>query len=250
VLRDALLSFLSISAGVRVYFGSSEEPRPSRRPPRSAGHLLAIADIAAYAHLSPADIEALGYKLDAIRRDIEESLGEKDAAYILCTIRFQRTLDVVARLLIGVTGRLGRGDRVAGLREMCREHGDWPQREPWPMGLDERPGNWEWDVVAVSSRWRYSHNDRHHMFSNVVGVDDDLGFGVMRVTRDVSWQPSRLLQPLRNLLLASIFDWRAWGPSERDRVASDAGRVAQARVALIGKIARQAAKGCVRSPRR
>ena len=62
---------------------------------------MAIKDIAAYTHLSQADIEALGYELDAIRRDIEESLGEKDAAYIRRTIRFQRTLEVVARLLIG-----------------------------------------------------------------------------------------------------------------------------------------------------
>ena len=37
---------------------------------------MAITDIAAYAHLSEADIEAVGFELDAIRRDIEESLGE------------------------------------------------------------------------------------------------------------------------------------------------------------------------------
>ena len=61
---------------------------------------MAIADIAAYTHLSRADIEALGTELDAIRVDIEESLGERDAAYIRRTIHFQRTLDVVARLII------------------------------------------------------------------------------------------------------------------------------------------------------
>ena len=47
---------------------------------------MAITDIAAYAHLSEADIEALGYELDAIRRDIEDSRGESDAAYIRRTI--------------------------------------------------------------------------------------------------------------------------------------------------------------------
>jgi len=62
---------------------------------------LAIADIAAYAHLSQADIEALGDELDTIRRDIEESLGQRDAAYIHRTITFQRMLDLLARLLIG-----------------------------------------------------------------------------------------------------------------------------------------------------
>ena len=61
---------------------------------------MAIADVAAYAHLSDADTEALGVELDAIRSDVEESLGERDAAYIRRTIKFQRTLDVVARLII------------------------------------------------------------------------------------------------------------------------------------------------------
>ena len=40
----------------------------------STGRPIAITDIAAYAHLSEADIEALGYELDAIRCDIEEPL--------------------------------------------------------------------------------------------------------------------------------------------------------------------------------
>ena len=62
---------------------------------------MAIADIAAYAHLTSSDIEALGNELDSIRSDIEESLGERDASYIRRTIKFQRTLEVVARLLIG-----------------------------------------------------------------------------------------------------------------------------------------------------
>jgi fatty acid desaturase len=106
-------------------------------------------------------------------------------------------------------------------------------------------------MVAVSSQWRYSHNYRHHVFSNIVGVDDDLGFGIMRVTRDEPWQPSHLLQPLRNLLLASIFEWGIGlhgVHSERDRVAADPGKVAEARAALAGKIARQAVKDYVLIP--
>ena len=93
-------------------------------------------------------------------------------------------------------------------------------------------------MVAVSSQWRYSHNYRHHVFSNVVGVDDDLGFGVMRVTRDEPWQPAHLLQPLRNLLLASIFEWGIGlhgVHSERDRVHADAAQVAQARRSVARK---------------
>jgi fatty acid desaturase len=219
---------------------------------------LAIADIAAYAHLSEADITALGDELDAIRRDIEESLGERDAAYIRRTIRFQRTLDVVARLLIGASrSRLGWVLGTASLAfaksvenmEIGHNvsHGQWD----WMNDPEIHSSTWEWDMVAVSSQWSYSHNYRHHVFSNVVGVDDDLGFGVMRVTRDDPWQPAHLLQPLRNLLLASIFEWGIGlhgVHSERDRAEGDAAKVSQARRTLFGKIVRQAVKDYVLFP--
>jgi len=38
-------------------------------------------------------------------------------------------------------------------------------------------------------------------------VDDDLGFGVIRMTRDDPWKPEHLAEPLRNMLLASSFEW-------------------------------------------
>ena len=36
---------------------------------------MAISRVAAYAHLSEADVEAFGRELDAIRGEIEDSLG-------------------------------------------------------------------------------------------------------------------------------------------------------------------------------
>jgi len=219
---------------------------------------MAIADIAAYAHLSSADIEALGDELDAIRRDVEDSLGEKDAAYIRRTIKFQRILDVAARLLIaGTRSRTGWLLGTASLAfaksvenmEIGHNvsHGQWD----WMNDPEIHSTTWEWDMVAVSSQWRYSHNYRHHVFSNVVGVDDDLGFGVLRVTRDQPWQPAHLLSPLRNLLLASIFEWGIGlhgVHSERDRLAPDEVKVAQSRSAFVEKIARQAVKDYVLFP--
>jgi hypothetical protein len=62
---------------------------------------VAISQVAAYAHLSEVDVDALGRELDAIRVNIEDSLGAKDATYIRRTIRSQRMLDVAARLVIG-----------------------------------------------------------------------------------------------------------------------------------------------------
>jgi fatty acid desaturase len=212
---------------------------------------VAVADIAAYSHLSRPDIEALGNELDAIHRDIEDSLGERDAAYIRRIIGLQRTLEVAARLLICCSR--SRAGWILGTASLayakCVEnmeighnvsHGQWD----WMNDPEIHSSTWEWDMVAVSSQWRYSHNYRHHVFSNVVGVDHDLGFGVIRVTRDQKWHSQHLLQPLRNLLLAALFEWGIalhGVHSERDR-SVDSGQIGEARAALGRKIGRQLVK--------
>src|SRR6201989_372696 len=219
---------------------------------------MAITEVAEYAHLSIADLEALAVEFDAIRRDIENSLGAKDRVYIQRTIAVQRCLDLAARIVIGAS-RTRTGWAFGTLALAAAKsienmelghnigHGQWD----WMNDPEIHSTTWEWDMAGLSSQWRYSHNYRHHIFTNVVGVDDDLGFGVIRVTRDESWQPVHLLQPLRNLLLASIFEWGIGlhgVHSERDRLASDDRKVAQARRTLAAKIARQAAKDYVLFP--
>ncbi len=115
-------------------------------------------------------------------------------------------------------------------------HGQWD----WMNDPEIHSSTWEWDMVAVSSQWKSSHNYRHHVFSNVLGVDDDLGFGVMRVTRDQPWSPKYLLQPLQNLLLAVTFEWGiALHGVDLERTRAE--KVMQAK-ALAGKVTRQGFK--------
>ncbi|MDT5204968.1 MAG: NADPH-dependent stearoyl-CoA 9-desaturase, partial [Mycobacterium sp.] len=61
---------------------------------------MAITELDVFAHLTDADIESLGVELDAIRQDIEDSRGERDARYIHRTIAGQRALEVAGRLLL------------------------------------------------------------------------------------------------------------------------------------------------------
>ena len=218
---------------------------------------MAITDVTAYAHLSDSELEALGAELDAIRRDIEGSRGEKDTAYIRRTIAFQRLLDIAARLVIvGTSGKVGwaLGTTALAVAKSIENmelghnigHGQWD----WMNDPEIHSSTWEWDMAGVSSQWRYSHNYRHHVFTNVIGVDDDLGFGVLRVTRDQEWQRSNLFQPLRNVLLAIMFEWgiAAHGlHSEHERAATDTEKSAVTR-ALIRKMARQAGKDYVFFP--
>ena len=212
---------------------------------------MAITDVAQYAHLSKSDIETLGAELDAIRRDIEASRGASDAAYIRRTIAFQRTLEVGARLLIAASrSKIGWIAGTAGLAfAKCVEnmeiahnvgHGQWD----WMNDPEIHSNTWEWDMAGLSSQWRYSHNYRHHMFTNVLDMDDDLGFGIMRVTRDQPWQQVSLLQPLRNLLLAIVFEWgiALHGiHAAHERAKTDSEKRKQSR-ALFKKVARQMSK--------
>lgn len=218
---------------------------------------MAIADVAEYAHLSDADLEGLGLALEEIRRDVEESRGETDMAYIRRAIAFQRLLDVAGRLVIaGSRGKAGWALGTTALavaksienmelgHNIC--HGQWD----WMNDPEIHSSTWEWDMAGVSSQWRYAHNYRHHVFTNVIGMDHDLGYGVMRVTRDQQWRLSNLLQPVRNVLLAIMFEWGIASQglhSQHHRAATDAEKSAHTR-ALIRKIARQAGKDYVFFP--
>ncbi|MCX4096739.1 fatty acid desaturase family protein [Nocardia sp. alder85J] len=212
---------------------------------------MAITDVAVYAQMSAADIEALGRELDEIRHDIEDRRGTRDAAYIRRTIAAQRGLDVAARLVIMLSrNRIGIAVGTVALAvaksienmEIGHNvgHGQWD----WMNDPEIHSTTWEWDMAGSSAQWRYAHNYRHHVFTNVLGMDDDIGFGVMRVTRDQRWRPYMLLQPLQNILLAAAFEWgiAIHGlDAERARATTRAEKFAQARI-LSGKITRQLGK--------
>lgn len=218
---------------------------------------MAITEVPEYAHLSGEDLEAFAAELDAIRRAVEGSRGAKDRAYILRAIAFQRGLEIAARLTIAMSK--GKPGWVAGTAALaaakCIEnmelghnisHGQWD----WMNDPEIHSTTWEWDMAGLMSQWRNSHNYRHHVFANVVGVDDDLGFGVMRVTRDEEWKPRALAQPLRALLLALLFEWGVALHglySVQEREATAAGKSAHAK-ALRRKIGRQAGKDYVLFP--
>jgi fatty acid desaturase len=218
---------------------------------------MAIADVPTYLHLSSADVEEIAYELDAIRQDVEDSLGAKDQAYIRRVIHFQRALDVSARLVIA--GSRSKTGWLLGTLSLAYaksienmelghnvSHGQWD----WMNDPEIHSNTWEWDMVGHSAQWRYSHNYRHHVFSNVLGMDEDIGYRLLRVTPDQPWRLPHLLTPVRNLLLAATFEWGIGLHgirSERERVDTPAAVAAEQRK-FFAKIARQLAKDYVFTP--
>lgn len=175
---------------------------------------MAITDIKAYSHLTQADIETLGQELDAIRRTVEQSLGDRDATYIRRTIRAQRTLEAAARAVL-FAGRnkwaWGAGTAMLSVAKIIENmelghnvsHGQWD----WMNDPEIHSSSWEWDMTSASAQWKRAHNFSHHVYTNIVGMDDDVGFGILRMTRDEQWKPLNLAQPVANLILAALFEW-------------------------------------------
>ena len=175
---------------------------------------MAITDINEYAHLTDADVEALGAELDALRREIEADRGERDVRYLRRTILAQRALEVAGRLALFGSHRrslwlLGTGSlalaKIIENMELGHNvmHGQWD----WMNDPEVHSTTWEWDMVCASPHWKHSHNYIHHKYTNVIGMDHDVGYKTLRVTRDEPWEAKRAIQPLTNLLLAAGFEW-------------------------------------------
>ncbi|MFT4125324.1 MAG: acyl-CoA desaturase [Gordonia sp. (in: high G+C Gram-positive bacteria)] len=175
---------------------------------------MAITDINEYAHLTDADVEALGAELDALRRQIENDRGVRDVAYLRRAIAAQRTLEVVGRAaLLGSHRRSWwlAGTAALSLAKIIENmelghnvmHGQWD----WMNDPEVHSTTWEWDMVCAAPHWKHSHNFIHHKYTNIVGMDHDVGYKILRVTRDEPWEPRRAFQPLFNVLLALTFEW-------------------------------------------
>ena len=175
---------------------------------------MAITDVPAFTHLTDADIETLGAELDAIRQDIEDSRGASDARYIRRTIAGQRALEIAGRLLLaGSSNRAAwwAGASTLGVAKIIENmeishnvmHGQWD----WMNDPEIHSSTWEWDTTGASKHWRFTHNFMHHKYTNILGMDDDVGYGVIRVTRDARWKPMNLGNLFYNTMLAVLFEW-------------------------------------------
>ena len=166
------------------------------------------------AHLSPEDIEAIGVRLDEIRQEILDDRGEPDAAYIRRMIKTQRYLELGSRaVLLGsvfppafIAGTVGLSvSKILENMEIGHNilHGQWD----WMRDPKVHSTTWEWDMATPAEQWKHSHNQIHHTFTNVLGRDNDLGYGIMRVDEDQPWHPFFLVQPLWNFVNACFFEY-------------------------------------------
>jgi NADPH-dependent stearoyl-CoA 9-desaturase len=158
--------------------------------------------------------ESLARELDAIGDAARADLGEQDRAYITRVIETQRRLEVSARALLAFARfgpAAGLGTILLALAKILENmeighnvmHGQWD----WMQDPEINSASWEWDAVSTATSWKHAHNFQHHVFTNVIGRDRDLGYSAMRVEAEQSWHPVYLAQPLYFFLMALVFEW-------------------------------------------
>ena len=171
-------------------------------------------DSSPIAHLSADDVENIGRELDALRDRVMADRGQDDADYIRRVIGVQRRLELGSRAVLlaslfppaWVVGTAGLS--IAKILENMEighnvMHGQWD----WMRDPKIHSTTWEWDNASPADLWKHAHNELHHTYTNVIGKDHDLGYGIMRVHEDQPWSPALLGQPFYNFLNMLAFEY-------------------------------------------
>src|SRR5436305_14627974 len=164
--------------------------------------------------LTDEQIEAIGREFDQLHEEVKADLGDRDARYIRGIIGLQRRLALAGRLLL-VGSRYrplwGLGTVTLGLAKILENmeighnvmHGQWD----WMNDPVINSSAWDWDSASTAEAWKHSHNYEHHTYTNIRGLDRDLGYEIMRIDPHQKWHPVYLFQPIYNIVLAAFFEW-------------------------------------------
>ena len=154
---------------------------------------------AAASGLDEERLAALAADFDAIRAEVAADLGAADVEHIRRVIRLQRGLEVTGRasLFLGLLPPfwlLGASSlalaKILDNMEIGHNvmHGQYEWTGDPALGRPASSGT----RCALSDQWRHSHNVVHHTWTNVVGKDRDVGYGVLRMSDDQEWKPLHL----------------------------------------------------------
>ncbi|MCW0387567.1 MULTISPECIES: acyl-CoA desaturase [Xanthomonas] len=169
--------------------------------------------------LTPAELQTFGDELDALRMRTLADLGARDARYIRRIVAAVRYTGVAGRALLFLGAFVHSvlvPAWIAGvllltlskiLENMELGHNVMHGQYDW-MGDAHLNGNtYEWDIVATGDNWRKTHNFKHHTYTNVRGMDDDIGYGLLRIFPEQRWRPFYLAQPFIAVVFALLFEW-------------------------------------------
>ena len=210
-----------------------------------------------YHGLTAEQIEKLGEELDAIRQRVLADLGEADAEYLRKVVKTQRGMEVAGRALfylpvIGWVPAVACLSVSKILDNMEIGHNVMHGQYDFLGDPAFNSRMFDWDTVCPGEQWKYSHNYIHHTFTNIIGKDRDVGYGILRMDPEQKWHPYYLGNPLYAFLLMVFFEWGvAMHDLEVENIVSGKRKLADNKPlypGLMKKIRRQALKDYVLFP--
>ena len=161
--------------------------------------------------LTPRQVEEFGAEVEAIRKRVMDDLGETDAAYIRKVVKYQRGFEVAGRALFYVPPFWPLAVASLSVSKILDNmeigHNVMHGQYDWMGDPALNSKMFDWDNVCPGEQWKYSHNYIHHTFTNILGKDRDIGYGILRMDEEQPWHPYYLGNPVYAFLLMTFFEW-------------------------------------------
>lgn len=164
--------------------------------------------------LSPAETEAFGAELDALRDEYMNNVGEYEANYIRRVQKFVNYTEIAGRglLFAGIfPPAFIAGSAILGVSKIVDNmelgHNVMHGQYDWMKDPAFNGQTFDWDTACTADNWRHTHNYMHHTYTNVQDMDHDIGYGVLRLFPEQKWEPRFLFNPLMAAFLAVTFQW-------------------------------------------
>ncbi|RSZ24601.1 fatty acid desaturase family protein [Acinetobacter bereziniae] len=166
-------------------------------------------------HLNPEQTAEFGRRVDEIRREVMDSLGEQDAKYIYKIRNFVRYSEIASRGMLMFGGWIPPvwviGTGLLGISKIVENmelgHNVMHGQFDWLNDPSLNGANYDWDIMATGDDWKYTHNYVHHTYTNIVGKDHDVGYGLLRVSESQKWEPRFLFNIPLAIQLMVFFEW-------------------------------------------
>jgi fatty acid desaturase len=161
--------------------------------------------------LTAEQLDAFGAEMDGLRQRTVAKLGDEDAAYIRKIVKWQRGLEVAGRVGFYVPPLWPAAVASLGVAKILDNmeigHNVMHGQYDWmgDAGLNSRV--FDWDTMAPAENWKHGHNYMHHTYTNIVGKDRDVGYGILRMDPDQKWHPAYLGNTIYAFLLMMFFEW-------------------------------------------
>ncbi len=210
--------------------------------------------------LTPAEIEAFGQRLEAIREEVHAKLNKEDSDYIYKVRNFVRYTEIASRGMLMFGGWVPPvwllGTAMLGVSKIVDNmelgHNVMHGQFDWLNDPSLNGAKFDWDNTCAGDDWRHSHNFMHHTYTNIVDKDRDVGYGLLRMTGEQKWTFGNLFNLPKTVGLALLFQW-AVGVHDLQLADTTSGKVSFRDVArrsgpFLRKATRQVAKDYVFFP--